>query len=80
MEAAVPVVPVAHNAGSFWAKKGFLKRPGVIKMVIGAKIEIQDLSATAVNQKAYDWMTSTMTQLEGKTPVQFTKGEQRGES
>ena len=80
VEAAVPVVPVAHNAGSFWAKKGFLKRPGVIKMVIGAKIDIQDLSATAVNQKAYDWMTLTMTQLEGKTPVQFTKGEQRGES
>lgn len=80
VEAAVPVVPVAHNAGSFWSKKGFLKRPGVIKMVIGAKIEIQDLSATAVNQKAYDWMTLTMTQLEGKTPVQFTKGEQRGES
>jgi hypothetical protein len=25
-------------------------------------------------------MTLTMTQLEGKTPVQFTKGEQRGES
>ncbi len=80
VEAGVPVVPVAHNAGSFWAKKGFLKRPGVIKMVIGAKIDIQDLSATAVNQKAYDWMTLTMTQLEGKTPVQFTKGEQRGES
>jgi 1-acyl-sn-glycerol-3-phosphate acyltransferase len=49
-------------------------------MVIGAKIEIQDLSANAVNQKAYDWMTLTMTQLEGETPVQFTKGEQRGES
>lgn len=80
VDAAVPVVPVAHNAGSFWAKRGFLKRPGVIKMVIGAKIDTHDLSATAVNQQAYDWMTITMAQLEGKTPVQFTKGEQRGES
>jgi 1-acyl-sn-glycerol-3-phosphate acyltransferase len=80
VDAGVPVVPVAHNAGSFWAKRGFLKRPGVIKMVIGAKISTQDLSATAVNQQAYDWMTSSMTQLEGKTPVQFNKGEQRGES
>jgi 1-acyl-sn-glycerol-3-phosphate acyltransferase len=80
VDAAVPVVPVAHNAGSFWAKRGFLKRPGVIKMVIGAKISTQDLSATAVNQQAYDWMTLSMTQLEGKTPVQFNKGEQRGES
>ena len=24
VEAGVPVVPVAHNAGSFWAKKAFL--------------------------------------------------------
>lgn len=80
VNAAVPVIPVAHNAGSFWAKRGFLKRPGVIKMVIGTKIDTHDLSATAVNQHAYDWMTITMTQLEGKTPVEITKGEQRGES
>lgn len=80
VEASVPVVPVAHNAGHFWAKRGFLKKPGVIKMVIGAKIDTQDLSAAAVNLQAYEWMTQTMTQLEGKTPVPLNKGEQRGES
>ncbi|HAO25385.1 MULTISPECIES: lysophospholipid acyltransferase family protein [unclassified Methylophaga] len=80
VDAGVPVVPVAHNAGSFWAKSGFLKRPGVIRMVIGAKIDTQVLSATAVNQQVYDWMALTMTQLEGSAPVQFNKGEQRGES
>ena len=26
----MPVVPVAHNAGLFWPRKGFLKRPGAI--------------------------------------------------
>ncbi len=26
----LPVVPVAHNAGLFWPRNGFLKRPGVI--------------------------------------------------
>lgn len=26
----LPVIPMAHNAGMFWPRKGFLKRPGVI--------------------------------------------------
>lgn len=29
---AVPVVPVALNAGLFWRRRGFLKRPGVITL------------------------------------------------
>lgn len=80
VDAGVPVIPVAHNAGSYWGKRGFLKRPGMIKMVIGATIETQGVSPTAVNQQAHDWMTLIMTQLEGEAPMQFNKGEQRGES
>ena len=26
----MPVVPVAHNAGLFWPRRGFLKRPGTV--------------------------------------------------
>lgn len=80
VEAAAPVLPVAHNAGSFWAKRGFMKRPGVIRMVIGPEINTENSSANAVNQQVYDWMTTTMTRLEGKAPTQFTKGEQRDKS
>lgn len=32
--AGVPVVPVAHNAGLFWPKRGVMKYPGVIKVEI----------------------------------------------
>lgn len=28
-----PVLPIAHNAGYFWPRRGFLKRPGVIQLV-----------------------------------------------
>jgi 1-acyl-sn-glycerol-3-phosphate acyltransferase len=28
----LPVVPVAHNAGLFWGRRAFLKRPGVITL------------------------------------------------
>lgn len=80
VEATVPVIPVAHNAGTFWAKRGFMKQPGVIRMVIGPEISTEDTSANAVNQRVYDWMTATMTRLEGKTPAPFNKGEQRDKS
>lgn len=28
----IPVLPVAHNAGLFWARNSFIKRPGVVTM------------------------------------------------
>jgi 1-acyl-sn-glycerol-3-phosphate acyltransferase len=33
------VVPVSHNAGTFWPRRGFLKKPGTIRVVIGEPIE-----------------------------------------
>lgn len=31
-------VPVSHNAGDFWPRRGILKKPGVIRVVIGEPI------------------------------------------
>ncbi|MCX4189524.1 lysophospholipid acyltransferase family protein [Methylophaga sp. OBS3] len=69
VDASVPVVPVAHNAGHFWPKRGFLKKPGVIKMQIGAKIPTQGQSAASINQQVESWMSEAMTSLEGSRPV-----------
>jgi 1-acyl-sn-glycerol-3-phosphate acyltransferase len=33
------VVPLAHNAGTFWPRRGFVKKPGTIRVVIGEPIE-----------------------------------------
>jgi 1-acyl-sn-glycerol-3-phosphate acyltransferase len=33
------VVPLSHNAGTFWPRRGFVKKPGVIRVVIGDAIE-----------------------------------------
>jgi len=35
----IPVVPMAHNAGYFWPRRGFLKKPGVIVVEILPQIE-----------------------------------------
>jgi 1-acyl-sn-glycerol-3-phosphate acyltransferase len=33
------VVPLSHNAGMFWARRGFVKKPGTIRVIIGEPIE-----------------------------------------
>ena len=34
-QSGVKIVPVAHNAGDFWPRRGLLKKPGLIRVVIG---------------------------------------------
>ncbi len=62
-----PIVPVAHNAGSYWARRTYIKCPGTITLVIGPAITTTGLSATEINTRAQSWMTQTMHQLEGET-------------
>jgi 1-acyl-sn-glycerol-3-phosphate acyltransferase len=69
VETGYPVIPVAHDAGHYWPKRGFLKQPGVIRMVVGPKIEVSSISAAELNQRLFDWMEAQMTQLEGKPPI-----------
>ena len=35
VNANLPVLPVAHNAGEFWPKEGWGKTPGTVQVVIG---------------------------------------------
>ena len=37
-ELNVPIIPLAHNAGKFWRKNAFLKKPGTISVKIGEEI------------------------------------------
>jgi 1-acyl-sn-glycerol-3-phosphate acyltransferase len=61
---ACPVVPVAHNAGTFWPRRGFLKYPGEIRVAIGPLIESRGRSAEEINRLAESWIESTMQGLE----------------
>lgn len=60
------VIPVAHNAGEFWARNSFLKYPGTISLSIGAPIETKGMQPSAVNDKVRAWIESEMTQLEAR--------------
>lgn len=61
-----PVVPVAHNAGYFWPRHGFLKKPGVIRVKIGPVIDSKDLKAAEINERAEQWMVQAMTEITGQ--------------
>lgn len=61
-----PVVPVAHNAGHFWPRHGFLKKPGVIRVKIGPVIDSKDLKAAEINERAEQWMVQAMTEITGQ--------------
>lgn len=64
-KAGYPVVPIAHNAGYYWPKHGFRKRPGTIRMVIGPAIETEGLSAAQINARAEEWIENKVAELGG---------------
>jgi 1-acyl-sn-glycerol-3-phosphate acyltransferase len=65
-ETGYPVVPVAHNAGSFWPRRGFHKRPGTVRVVVGPVIDPRGKTAEDIRRQAEEWIENTMTGLEGK--------------
>ena len=58
-----PVIPVAHNAGEFWPRRGFIKRPGTIKIVIGEAIESRGRDAAGINAAAERWIEGKMLEI-----------------
>jgi 1-acyl-sn-glycerol-3-phosphate acyltransferase len=58
-----PILPVAHNAGDFWPRRSFLKRPGVIKVVIGKPIGTADLSHEEITARGREWIADTIERI-----------------
>jgi len=61
--AGVPVLPVAHNAGKFWGRNAFIKKPGTVVMVIGKPIDTTGLKADEINSRVETWIEDQMTRL-----------------
>ena len=58
-----PIIPVAHNAGEYWPRRSFIKRPGVIQVRIGAPITTQGKSATQLLEAASGWIEDRMAEI-----------------
>ncbi len=57
------VVPLSHNAGKFWARRGFLKRPGTIRVVIGEPIESAGKNPRVLNEEVRQSIESGLARI-----------------
>jgi len=58
-----PVVPVAHNAGEFWPKVGWGKRPGTVTVMIGPALYPKGSdprSIVELNKRAEEWVNEAL--------------------
>jgi len=58
-----PILPVAHNAGDFWPRRSLLKRPGIVRVVIGPPIDTTDLSHEEITRRGREWIAATLARI-----------------
>jgi len=57
------VVPVAHNAGYYWPRRGLMKKPGVVRVVIGLPVAAAGREVREVNEQIQAWIEATVRRL-----------------
>ena len=63
IECQCAVLPVAHNAGVFWARNALTKYAGTIEVVIGPPIDPAGKNARAITQEAEAWIEAACAAL-----------------
>ena len=66
----VPVVPVAHNAGEFWGRNSFVKKPGTITVSIGEPIDPTGMEAGELNAKVEAWIESEVARISVQNTIE----------
>lgn len=62
-----PIVPVAHNAGEFWPRRGWGKRPGTVQVHIGPAIHPKGQDPRSIveaHKQAENWVQQTMLEIQ----------------
>ena len=57
------IVPVAHNAGYYWPRRGLYKRPGVVRVVIGTAVSAQGRDVRQLNEQLQAWVEQTVREI-----------------
>ncbi len=57
------ITPIAHNAGEYWPRRSFIKRPGVIKISIGPPIDSKNKTAKKILAEAEQWIETEMARI-----------------
>jgi 1-acyl-sn-glycerol-3-phosphate acyltransferase len=57
------VVPIAHNAGIYWRRRGVKKYPGTVQVVVGPAIQSTNKKAAQIIREVEDWIEETQKSL-----------------
>jgi 1-acyl-sn-glycerol-3-phosphate acyltransferase len=66
VNAELPVLPIAHNAGKYWPKEGWNKKQGTIEVVIGEPMYAEGTGPRAIaalNDRVSAWNEATQKAL-----------------
>jgi len=58
------IVPVAHDAGHYWPRRGWLKKPGTVTFVIGEPVDAEGRDPREVNREIQDWIEKTIRNID----------------
>ena len=64
-EAGKMIVPVAHDSGDYWPRRGLMKRPGTIRVAIGPPISAVEREVREINDAAQSWIEDKIRSWEG---------------
>ena len=57
------IIPVAHDAGRYWGRRGLLKKRGTIRVVIGPPIESAGRDPRELNDLTRAWIDAKVAEL-----------------
>ena len=65
------IIPVAHNAGYFWPRRGLLKKRGTVRVVIGPPISAEGRDPREINEETQGWIEAQVRELapDGQVPI-----------
>ena len=64
------IVPVAHDAGHYWPRRRWFKKPGVIRVSIGMPIDTQGRDPREINEQVREWIESEIASFDADLSAQ----------
>ena len=61
------IVPLSHNAGEFWVRRGILKKPGTVRVVIGEPIDATGKEPRRLNEQVRDSIDAGLARIAAAT-------------
>ncbi len=63
ISAGAPIVPVTHNAGECWPARQFIKKPGLVTVVIGEPISANNTDSRQLTAQVEQWIETELAKL-----------------